>query len=1203
MNRSSAIIYFKDLGVRNPPPRWGFKSGSACFKGILWGGTNVQGKRSGATLGQLIDRRKNELDLSASEEVIRRYKRANIRKILKGGTKPAELQQGASEQSRTQQGGSQRDGAGETECHPAEPPHMMRSPVQLPNSEKKGTVRGDNKTLQRYPSMISKGMLDADTRGLHRRDDKEAAQDEHAKDAVDKLFTSREKKKHLMRRIIFKSCHDYLELIDKHEEERGRDDDKFYNCLNSAGKNGDTSFNREGKIQAEGETPPGSSGSSGSSGGSGSSGSRGSSSTPPIDDGYLFEVDNDPSSDANVNVGLALPMEHPRLNVSIFSEVGKKDILESCKRRRNMQSEINKNSDARNMFNRDIYFWLKRKVHRSVGWQLTPGNLNRGEEVIDVTELTCAAGHGLEGGSPPGVQSEAGAAAVPNLGGNLGGNAIGNVNGSGNGNVSGSGNGNVNGNVNASVHGEADRSMDQIIAEEMAAPKLLRPGQGKDPPRGTYLQRRAAPLHFLSRLSRKGADSPPKENSQEGSQERSQDSRQENTQESNQGSNQSSRQPGGPTEAYQGIVDNSTNIFKQIRDNYELFKERNLSPNLLESCEKYINYYYGIEKEEKIKELEKYLHLNFYDMVKEGHYTMDDYNRLLKSQIFFNKEEEAFRHFNLFKQHDLRVNVETYNCLMYASIMHKNAKLGRLIYLQMIKDAVNPNKHTYCILMKAHILDNDIRSAFHLYRKMIKEDIEVDLPVYSTLIDGLLKHKHYERAESFFNYIVTYRNVTPDEVLYTIMIKKCAYKGEAEKCLNFYDAMVSNHMKVTDITLIEIINCLSKRRDYFSQVFHFYNTYLANEMRVNHRLVLYLIVACSSTGNVKRLKEVLKSANRHRVRITEEMCCYIIRTFANNCRREGITLGERHNNIRYAWAVVQELLRRGGEAVGAVRAAEEAVVDRASSAMNAGGGSPIGVSTTSGGAANPPRVNTPHDGGVTPLRSGTKILNSIVQLYINCDYHDYAISMLKYYTQFECLPDVYTFGLLYKLLFYKMEDYGRVLCLYDYMVNQTGVKADEKTLNLVLRAAIKTKSSKSTLYVLRQMYTAKVYPTAKTIKELFHVGRHITDIQILINNMISQQKREIYEENVKESQLIQLNIDEYELNLFREGKTFRTKSQLDQVREQFFRRKERVEKEKRMSKGKKSSDWLPYGQYLQRKRKGGEAYAQRVDRPKPLPIG
>ncbi|CAG9472405.1 unnamed protein product [Plasmodium vivax] len=1190
MNRSSAVVHLKELGARNAPTRWGFKSGGARLEGLLLGWANVQGRRSGATLGHLPDRRKNVLDISTSEEVIRRYKRANIKKILKGGSKP---------------GGSQGDGASVAECHREEPPHLMGPLIRVPRLEEKGTLGGEYKKGTYHPSIIRKSTPDGDTRGLHKRGEETAAPDEQVKDAVDKLFASREKRKNMMKRIVFKNCYDYLELIHKHEEERGKDDERYYNCLNGAGKNGYTLPMSEGKVQTEGESPL-------------------YGSTPPIDDGHLFEVENDASSDANVKVGLIPPEESPRMNVSIFSEAGRRDILESCKRRRNMQSEMNRNSDARNLFNRDVYFWLKRKVHRSVGWQLTAGGLRRGEEVVDVTELPCVRGEADVSGNNKVRSSVSGEEDVSGNT-NVGRSVNGEEDVSGNTNVGRSVNGEEDGRVSSSVgrsvNGEADgsgntnvRNMDRRTDGESAAPNVLGPGQGKDPPRGTYLQRRAAPLHFLSGLGEQGAHiqqsghnsgqesghNSGQENGQKSGQKSGHNSGQENGQKSGQengqksgqesphnnlrGSNPSSEQT--YREAYAGIVDSSANVFKQLRENYELFKEKDLSPTLLQSCEQFVGYYYGIEKEQKVKELQKYKEMNFYEMVKEGSFTIDDYNGLLKSQILFNKEEEAFRNFNLFKRHDIKVNTETYNCLMYASIVKRNAKLGRLIYLQMVKDAVAPNKNTYCILMKAHILDSDLRSAFHLYRKMLKEDVEVDLPIYSTLIDGLIKHKHYERAESFFNYVVNYRNVTPDEVLYTIMIKKCAYKGEAEKCLNFYHAMISNHMKVTDVTLIEVIHCLSKRRDYFSQVFHFYNVYLANEMRVNHRVVLYLIVACSSTGNVKRLKEVLKSANRHRVRVTEEMCCYVIRTFANDCRREGATLAERHNNVRWAWAVVHELVRRGQAAAG--RAVAGAA---AASATSAGGG-----------AAKSASVSTAHLGG-TPLPGGTKLLNSIVQLYIHCDFHDYAISMLKYFARFECLPDAHTFGLLYRLLFHKMKDYGRVLCLYDYMVNQTEVRADEKTLNLILRAAIKTKSSKNTLHILRQMYAANVYPTAKTIKELFHVGRHITEIQLLINSLIKKQKRETYEENAKESQLIQLNVDEYELKLFREGKTLKTKSQLDLVREQFFRRKERVEKDKRMSKGKKSSDWLPYGQYLQRKRRGGDAYARRVDRPRPIPLG
>ncbi|GAW83709.1 hypothetical protein, conserved [Plasmodium gonderi] len=1134
MNLTCMISHFKDFKASNVNT-WMYckvsgksKSVCVCVKNNHLNKLNTIGKEFSTFLGQLIDRKKNSSNLSPNEEIIRSYKRVNIKKILKGCTKSREHKQdgGNEEITHVRQGNEIKDGRvmGEREIsHGQRCDKDNESHSHLLRNQRNEIQLGENKFHQMEEDLHWKKKLYSESlsekrmmssklgHGLGIQNRREVVHEENVKDAVDELFMSKEKKKNLMKRIIFRNSYDYMELINKYESFKAKEDDNFYNCMNNPRKNSDKfSQNREDKVEQENRED---------------SSSTTTTTSLSIDDTYLYEVETDTNNDPNMNIDNYMECGFPtntNLNISIFSEVGKRDILESCKRKKSMQSEINKNSDSKNIFNNDIYFWLKRKVHRSVGWQLTPISLGKSQDIIDVTNLNFAKTNSQMNDFSEGTEKDS----------NMENKSVKNQNFSNNG---------------------EDNPFDKVHVEEA---KVVE----KRPGRMTYLERRAAPANFLSKICVKGV------NERDNIVQRCIDEVRSGENicpgevkggenicpgEVRSGENVC---PKEETEsAYEGIIHNSKNVFRKIRENYEIFKKEKLSPHIIEGCEKYINYYYGIEKEEKVKEMRKYAELNFYDIIKDENFDIDNYNMFIKSKILFNKEEEAFQYFNLLKKYDFKINVETYNSLMYTCIVQKNAKLGRLIYLQMIKDFISPNKNTYCILIKAHILDNDIKSAFHLYRKMIKEEIEVDLPIYSTLIDGLLKHKYYQRAESFFNYIINYKNVTPDEILYTIMIKKCAYNAEAEKCLNYYDTMISSNMRITDITLIEIINCLSKRNDYFHKVFHFYNIYLANDMKLNHRLMLYMIIACSTSGNIKRLKEILKTMNRHKIKITQEMCAYIIRAFANNCQKEGITLSEKHNNIKYAWAVVSE-------------------------------------------------VNNLNWISKSKSVDTTKMLNSIVLLYINCDYYDYAISMLKYYTHFKCCPDGYTFRMLYKMLFFQLHDYGKVLCLYDHMINHTDIKADEYTFNLVLSAAIKTKSSKNTLFVLRHMYSAKIYPTQKAIKELFHVGRHITEIQVLINSMINQQKKVIYEENLKDNQLIQLNIDEYELNLFKEGKTFKTKSTLDQVRNQFFNRKQRIEKEKRMSKNKKSSDWLPYGQYLQHKRKGGESYAKRVDRPKPLPF-
>ncbi|CXJ24978.1 conserved Plasmodium protein, unknown function [Plasmodium berghei] len=1201
MNYPTSLIRFKDLRLNNIKGKFFYSNTVYCkTNSFLYYCVNNlsqlnNAKKNYSSLGQLVDRKKNVINLNDDDKIIKSYKRVNIKKILKGNKKSDKFEDEENVNKKNKLGDTNMESNFVNFNGMELQSEYNRKKKVAENREEKiimNNIEQKDKEMKKSPEDYSDKIDDSDMDEIYlknlQKKNKRDIDDENIKNSVDELFYSKGKKKKLMKRLIFNSNCDYMDLINKYQEFKEVDDDKFYaldssvNNSTSLVKDENNEFPNVGKYENK------------------------------MNDkfGYLYEVERE-NIDENKYINTNFKYLKNNTNISIFSEVGKKEILDICKRKKNMQNEINKNSQEKNIFNNDIFFWLKRKVHRSVDWNISPEGVNKQNDIIDVTELNCPEKNNI----PESEIIEEG--------------------------------------ENESVYGKLDKK--KLILEKNNENIQV---NGEKKTKRAYIEKKISPFNFLKKLNINVLDDENKdmkkelENENNKNDEKIKESREKKKElfiqmylsnleykksksslsnilgeekaplnksdrnsdsssssspkifsEKNgdynlefipkstneekddssvideliyQGNNREDINNESKDKTYEGIIDNSKNIFKKLKENYELFKKENMSPYILEGCEKYINYYYGIEKEEKIKEMKHYSELNFYDVIKDKNFTIENYNMLIKSKIIFNKEEEAFNYFNLLKKYDFKINVDTYNSLMYTCIVQKNAKLSRLIYLQMIKDMFIPNKNTFCIMIKSHILDNDIKSAFHLYRKMVKEDIEVDLPIYSTLIDGLIKHKLYKRAENFYNYIINYKNVVPDEILYTIMIKNCSYNGEAEKCLNIYETMLSNNLRITDITLIEIINCLSKRVDYFHKVFHFYNIYLANDMKLNHRLMLYMIIACSNNGNIKRLKEILKTMNKYKIKITDEMYCYIIRTFANNCKSRNMQISEKNNNIKYAWGIIYYMINLRKNNINDKNNVSESSIenDHANSSII---------------KKNNNIVNT-------------KLLNSIVLLYINCEYYEYSINMLKYYSYFQCIPDYYTFNMLFKMLFYKQKDYGKVICLYNYMVNNTNIKIDEYTFDLVLNSAIKTKSSKNTLFILRHMFTAKIYPTPKTIKKLFHVARHITDIQLIINSMIRQQKKDIYEENVKENQLIQLNIDEYELNLFKDGKTFKTKSEIDKVRDQFFKRKERIEKDKKMSKNKKSSNWLPYGQYLQTKKKGGNAYSKKVDKPKPLPF-
>ena len=61
----------------------------------------------------------------------------------------------------------------------------------------------------------------------------------------------------------------------------------------------------------------------------------------------------------------------------------------------------------------------------------------------------------------------------------------------------------------------------------------------------------------------------------------------------------------------------------------------------------------------------------------------------------------------------------------------------------------------------------DVTSAFALFRKMEDEDLTPDVPVYTVLIDGLVKIGQIAKAWEWFWQMRTWKQLQPDEVLST----------------------------------------------------------------------------------------------------------------------------------------------------------------------------------------------------------------------------------------------------------------------------------------------------------------------------------------------------------------------------------------------------------------------------------------------------
>jgi len=178
-----------------------------------------------------------------------------------------------------------------------------------------------------------------------------------------------------------------------------------------------------------------------------------------------------------------------------------------------------------------------------------------------------------------------------------------------------------------------------------------------------------------------------------------------------------------------------------------------------------------------------------------------------------------------------------------------------------------------------------------------------------------------------------------------------------------------------------------------------------------------------------------------------------------------------------------------------------------------------------------------------------------------------------------------------------LKDVGRFFSLWEVVPRNAaaGMQPSEELYNLALEMALESRSAKRTVAVLEEFCEAQVYPTPRLAERLARAGRHVVQIHHLVGKILQANRQQKAVEVHREGALLQTHLDEREIELASEGKTVRDATPEQEVRSQFFRQMEK--------RGAFRRPWLPYGEYLASKAKGGEAYAKRHDRPRPNLLG
>ncbi|CBZ52035.1 putative PPR repeat-containing protein [Neospora caninum Liverpool] len=608
----------------------------------------------------------------------------------------------------------------------------------------------------------------------------------------------------------------------------------------------------------------------------------------------------------------------------------------------------------------------------------------------------------------------------------------------------------------------------------------------------------------------------------------------------------SDRAASSPERFSEGLLDSGASLVRHLKRRALQYEATGVDPSLLDAWSSAVGYFPGIERHQRAQEMRALAKMTFQSLLDSGRGSVKNFNALIKAKIFFDDMESALEILEKMTRHSFPPDEESFVHLIGGAARKGDSARARMLFLKMRSTLSSPpSARVYAALIQAHVAAGDLASAFALLRKMEDEHIPADCVVYTVLIDGLVRAKKVRKAWRTFWNMRTWKGLEPDEVLFTVMIKACAVRGEAERAINLLDDLRASGLHPTDVTYSELMHACCDRKDFASKCFHFYHQMLAEDMPITVPVYTFLLRACAAQGNVKRAKDVVRQMIRENVPFSPYLYTLVIRVFASAMRLPRVSDAERIANLRYAWHLVQDMRMKGVEIE-------------------------------------------------------TKTLNALLEVYIAGGFSQYAVDMLKQYHVLGCEPDIYTYKALLTMFAKDLKDVGRFFALWDFMRRHTSLSPPPALLHLALSTAMDSQSASRTVKVLQEMYALKVFPTPQLTDRLARVGREITAIHEMIGLFVKLQKQDVFDRNRKEQQLLQTQIDEHELKVFAERgvplKGDRTPEQ--EVRKDFFDKQDKLKKAKY---GGNRRPWMPLGDFLQSKQKGGEAYAKRHDRPRPPP--
>lgn len=577
-----------------------------------------------------------------------------------------------------------------------------------------------------------------------------------------------------------------------------------------------------------------------------------------------------------------------------------------------------------------------------------------------------------------------------------------------------------------------------------------------------------------------------------------------------------------------------------LRRQASAYDQSGVHPELKDGLEEALRYQPGMERAARMTEMRKLSHLDFEALFREGKASVATLNELIRAQAMRGRMDLAMKTHDDMQLHGYEPDEGTFVSLLVGAAKKRDAPLARKLFLKMREMLISASPKIYATLIKAHVRSGDLTAGFALIEKMEDERLKPDVVVYTVLIDGLVGAGKLERAWEEFRSARTWKLIQPDEILFTVMIKACAQAKEPERALNMLDDLRTCGLYPTDFTYGELIHAMATDAHHARKAFDFFRRMQAEDMLLTPYIFEKLLQACRSLGDIPQARQVIQEMRVLNMDMTPPMYCHLVGVFGSALQLPKVTESERFQNLRGAWQVVAEAKRCCHGHL-----------------------------------------------------DWTLMLNEVMSVYIAAGFPQYAVDLLQQYLLFDASPNTATYTQLLNLLGRDMKDVGRFFALWEVLPKDP--RLPDELYHLALEMAMETRSAKRTCAMLEEMYDARVFPTPQLADRLAKVGRHVIQIHELVGKFVALNRDEKLDSIQRDAALLQTRMDEREVELAAIGQTVDMPTPEQEARKKHFDYLRR--------RGWFKRPWLPFGDYVASKQKGGEAYAKRHDRPRPNLIG